>query len=288
MTTPGAQGPSTQTVVIEPSSGLTWGQFAELWAYRDLLFFLIWRDVKVRYKQTILGAAWAIMQPLLTAIVFTLFFGKLAGITSDGLPYPVFSYAGLLVWTFFAQGVTLSAVSLVNSANLVSKVYFPRALVPITSVCGGLLDFAIAFPILLILLAAYRVPLAITAFWFPAFFLLAVVTAIGFALWLSAITLEYRDVRYVIPFLVQIWLFVTPVIYPSSTVIPRIEAAGLPSWVFGLNPMAGVVEGFRWSLLGTPSPPVGVILGSVATSLVVLVTGVLYFNRAERSFADVI
>lgn len=288
MTTPGAGGPSAQTVVIEPSSGFTWSRLAELWSYRDLLYFLIWRDVKVRYKQTLLGAAWAILQPLLTAVVFTLFFGQLAGMSSDGLPYPVFSYAGLLVWTFFSQGLSHSAVSLVNSANLVSKVYFPRSLIPMSSVFGGLLDFAIAFPLLLILMIAYGVPVAATALWFPAFLLLAVVTTVGFSLWLAAITLEYRDVRYVVPFLVQLWLFVTPVIYPSSAVVPRIEAAGLPSWVFGLNPMAGVIEGFRWSLLGTPSPAVGVILGSAATSLVVLASGALYFSRAERSFADVI
>ncbi|HPA80829.1 MAG TPA: ABC transporter permease [Thermoanaerobaculales bacterium] len=282
----GANAPAT--VVIEPSRALAGLGLAEIWAYRELLYFLVWRDIKVRYKQTVLGAIWAILQPLLTAVVFTLFFGRLAGIPSDGLPYPVFSYAGLLVWTFFAQAVTQAAVSLVSSANLISKVYFPRALVPMASIFGGLVDLAIAFPLLGVFMLAYHVPVAATFGLFPVFLVLAVATALGVGLWLSAITLEYRDVRYVVPFIVQLWLFVSPVIYPSSTVVPRLRALGLPDWLLGLNPMAGVVEGFRWSLLGTPSPPLGVMVGSAVVSVLVLISGALYFHRVERSFADVI
>jgi lipopolysaccharide transport system permease protein len=274
-------------VIVDSSGGTLWRHVAEAWSHRDLLFFLVWRDIKVRYKQTVLGALWAILQPLLTALVFTLFFGKLAGIGSDGVPYPVFSYAGLLVWTFFAQAVTQSAVSLVNSANLISKVYFPRLLVPVSSVLSGCLDFAVALPLLAVFMAIYGVPPTVSILWFPVVFGLAVLASIGVSLWLSAVTLEYRDVRYVVPFLVQLWLFVTPVIYPTSTILPRLQALGIPAWVLGLNPMAGVVESFRWAFLGTPAPPAQMLAGSIVTTLVLLVSGALYFHRVERTFADV-
>jgi len=274
--------------VIEPSRGWGVARLHELWVYRELLYFLIWRDVKVRYKQTVLGAAWAILQPLATAAVFTLFFGRLAGIDGDGLPYPLFAYAGLLAWTLFAQGLTQGASSLVGSANLITKVYFPRMVVPMSAVLGGLVDFAVALPILLVMMAHYqRWPGAGLAF-FPLFVVMAVVASTGVATWLAALNVRYRDVRYVVPFLVQIWLFVTPVIYPASKLAPLLAEWGLPRWLPGLNPMAGVVEGFRWSLFGTGSQSLPLIAASAVTAVFFLISGTLYFQHVERSFADVV
>jgi lipopolysaccharide transport system permease protein len=275
-------------LVIEAGTGRRSLGLRDLWSYRELLYFLIWRDVKVRYKQTVLGAAWAILQPLLTALVFTLFFGRLAGISSEGLPYPLFAYAGLLAWTFFAQGLSQSAASLVGSANLITKVYFPRLVIPFSSVLAGLVDLAVALPVLAVFLAWYRHAPGPELLFFPAFLVLAVVTVAGVGVWLAALNVEYRDVRYVVPFLVQLWLFLTPVIYPSSAVMRQLERLGLPGWLAGVNPMAGVVEGFRWSLLGAPPLAPGLLAASVITAAVVAVSGVLYFRRVERSFADVV
>ncbi|WP_298229504.1 ABC transporter permease [Gryllotalpicola sp.] len=285
---PAVPAPPLLTLVIEPRPGWRALDLAELWAYRELLYFLVWRDIKVRYKQTVLGAAWAILQPLATAVVFTLFFGRLAHIASDGLPYPIFSYAGLLVWTFFAQGLTQSSASVVGSANLITKVYFPRLVIPLAAVVAGLLDLAVASPLLLVMMAYYKVWPGVAVVALPLVLLLALLTAVGVGLWLAALNVEYRDVRFVVPFLVQLWLFVTPVIYPASVVAPHIERLGVPGWVLGLNPMAGVVEGFRWAMLGHGAAPVHLIAASAAVALVLCVTGALYFRSVEREFADVV
>jgi lipopolysaccharide transport system permease protein len=274
--------------VIEASAGRLSVALRDLWAYRELLYFLVWRDIKVRYKQTALGAAWAILQPLLTAAVFTILFGRLAGIPSEGLPYPLFAYGGLLAWTFFAQGLTQSAASLVGSANLITKVYFPRLVIPIGAVLAGLVDLLVALPVLGLLLAWYGRSPGPELVYFPAFLLLALLTVAGAGIWLAALNVEFRDVRYVVPFLVQLWMFVTPVIYPTSTVVRELERLGLPGWVAGLNPMAGVVEGFRWSLLGAPSPSAGLVAASTITAVALAFSGTLYFRHVERSFADVV
>jgi lipopolysaccharide transport system permease protein len=275
-------------VVIEPTRGLAALRLGELWAYRELLYFLVWRDVKVRYKQTALGAAWAILQPLMTAVVFTIFFGRLAGIASDGLPYPLFSYAGLLVWTFFAQGLSQSSNSVVGSAQLITKVYFPRLVIPIAAVLSGLVDLAVALPVLAAMLWYYGIWPGAAVLTVPLLALLALVAVTGVGLWLSALNVEYRDVRYVVPFLVQLWLFVTPVIYPASVLAPRLQRLGLPAWSWGLNPMAGVVEGFRWAMLDAPTSPGPLIAASAVTGFVLLFSGAWYFRRVERSFADVV
>jgi len=277
-----------EITVIEPQGRLAGPRLREVWAYRELLYFLVWRDVKVRYKQTVLGAAWAILQPLATAAVFTIFFGRLAGIPSDGLPYPLFAYAGLLVWTFFAQGLAQSSASVVGSANLITKVYFPRLVIPFSAVLSGLLDLAIATPLLVVMMAYYRVWPGAAIVAAPFVLALALLAVTGVGLWLSALNVEYRDVRFVVPFLVQLWLFVTPVIYPASVVTPHLERLGVPGWVLGLNPMAGVVEGFRWATLGRGTAPVSLVSASAVVALVLCVTGALYFRSVERSFADVV
>ena len=275
-------------VVIEPARG--WGalRLADLWEYRELLYFLVWRDVKVRYRQTALGAAWAILQPLATALVFTLFFGRLAGMPSDGLPYPLFSFAGLVAWTFFAQGVQQSAASVVGSANLITKVYFPRLVIPVAAVLTGLLDLAVTLPVLLVMMAFYRRTPGAAALALPLVLILALAATIGVGLWLSALYVKFRDVRYVVLFLVQLWLFVTPVIYPASSVAPALARHGLPAWVLGLNPMAGVVEGFRWALLQPPSAPVALLAASAVVAAALCVSGAFFFRHVERSFADVV
>jgi lipopolysaccharide transport system permease protein len=279
---------SDQLIVIEPSSGWVPVRLRDLWQYRDLLYFLVWRDVKVRYKQTVLGAAWAILQPTLTMVVFTIFFGGLAGISSDGLPYPIFSFAALLPWTFFAQGLTQSSNSLVGSQNLITKVYFPRLIIPLATVLAGAVDFLLAFAVLLGMMAFYGIWPGAAVLWLPLLLALAFATALGVGMWMSALNVEYRDVRYVVPFLVQIWLFVTPVIYPASTVTARLESLGIPGWVYGLNPMAGVVEGFRWALLGVDTKPGPLILASVVVSTFLVASGAIYFRRMEQTFADVV
>jgi lipopolysaccharide transport system permease protein len=287
-----ATGPHPQvtvpSVLIEPEKGWTSLGLRDVWAFRELLYFLVWRDVKVRYKQTILGVAWAVLQPLLTMIVFTIFFGRLAGIGSEGLPYPLFSFAGLLPWTLFALGIGQSSASLVSSANLIKKVYFPRLVIPASSVFAALVDFALAFLILLGMMLHYGVTPRWTSIFLPYLVLLAVCATLGVGIWLAALNVQYRDVRYVVPFFVQIWLFVTPVIYPSSRVLGKLAEKGLPGWLYGLNPMVGVVEGFRWALLGGQNRPFGLILTSTVISALLLVSGMFYFKRTERVFADVV
>lgn len=275
-------------LVIGAGGGRVRLRLHEIWEYRELLYFFIWRDVKVRYKQTILGAAWAVLQPAMSAAVFTVFFGRLAGMPSDGLPYPLFAYAGLLVWTFFSGGISQASNSLVGSANLITKVYFPRLVVPAASILSGLLDLAVATPVLVLLMIGYAVRPGPGILLLPAVLLLALTATIGVALWLSALTVEYRDVRYIVPFLVQLWLFLTPVIYPASQVGPLLASRGLPPWLLGLNPMAGVVEGFRWAVLGTPTAPWPLLATSAIFAVVVLTSGAHYFRAVERSFADVV
>jgi lipopolysaccharide transport system permease protein len=267
---------------IKPSKGWVSLKLGELWQYRELLYFLIWRDIKVRYKQTALGAAWAIIQPVMTMVVFSLFFGKLGKIPSDGIPYPIFSYAALVPWTFFANGLTQSSNSLVGSANLITKVYFPRLAIPIATVLSGALDFLLALSVLFAMMLYYRVAPTFTALWLPLFLLLAVVTSLGVGLWLSALNVEFRDVRYVVPFLTQFWLFATPIAYPSSLLSEPWRT------VYGLNPMVGVVEGFRWALLGANAAPGPIIAASSLASVLILISGAFYFRRMERTFADVV
>ena len=277
-------------VHIEPTRGWVAVQFKELWLYRELLYFLTWRDVMIRYKQTALGAAWAIIQPVMQMVVFSLFFGRLANMPSDGIPYPIFNYAALLPWNYFSSALLASSNSLVGSSNLITKVYFPRLIVPISSALSGLVDFAIAFTVLIGMMIYYNTqpqlgfkmqPTIGTAF-LPLFLLLALVTALGVSLWFSALNVKYRDIRYIIPYLSQFWLFATPVIYPSSLLEN-------PVWrtLFGINPMVGVVEGFRWALLGT-SPPGPMIAVSAVVALTLLISGLFYFRRMEKTFADVI
>lgn len=270
-------------VVIQPERGWVGLRLRELWEYRELLYFLTWREVKVRYKQTAIGAAWALIQPLFTMLVFALFFGRLAKMPSDGIPYPVFSLAGLVPWTFFANGLAQSSNSLVGNANLVSKVYFPRLAVPIASILSGLVDFVLSFLLLVGLMLIEGVHVTAHVLWLPAFLLLAVITSLGAGLWLSALNVEYRDVRYAVPFLVQFWMFATPIAYPSSLLKTE-------PWrsLYGINPMVGVVEGFRWSLLGTGNAPGMMMAFSVLVSVLLLMSGAYYFRRMERNFADVI
>ncbi len=282
----GSSGDSVMVIQASPAWALS--NPRELWAYRELLYFLVWRDIKVRYKQSVLGAAWAVLQPAMTMVVFTIFFGRLAQVGSDGVPYPIFSFVALLPWTFFAQGLAGSANSVVGSANLITKIYFPRLIIPVAAVAAGVVDLAIASVLLLPLMTYFHVWPGPTALVAPLLLLMGFVASLGAGLWLAALNASYRDVRHVFPFLIQMWLFVTPVIYPTSRVLALLRQVGLPAWVLGLNPMVGVVEGFRWSLLGTPAPPGGVMAASAAVALLLLVTGAAYFRRMERSFADVV
>src|ERR1041384_8077806 len=267
---------------IEPSNTWVSLKLGELWQYRELLYFLIWRDIKVRYKQTALGAAWAIIQPLFSMLIFSLFFGRLAKMPSDGIPYPLFSLAALVPWTFFANGLNQSSNSLVASANLLKKVYFPRLVIPIATVLAGVVDFALSFVVLLGLMAFYGIAPTINLLWMPLFLLLALVTSLAVGLWMSALNVKYRDVRYIVPFVIQVWMFSTPIVYPSS-LLPA-------SWrtIYGLNPMVGVVEGFRWALLGTNTVPGFMIAVSSIAALLILIGGAFYFRHMEKSFADIV
>lgn len=272
----------TPVIRIEPSRGWISLKLHELWEYRELLYFLAWRDIKVRYKQTALGAAWAIIQPFFTMIVFSIFFGRLAGIPSDGVPYPIFSFAALVPWTFFANSLTQSSNSLVSSANLIQKVYFPRLAVPIATVFSGLVDFFLAFFMLLAMMLYYGLVPTLNVIWLPAFFILALVTSLGVGLWLSALNVRFRDIRYIVPFLVQFWMFSSPIAYPSSLLSEPWRT------LYGLNPMVGVIEGFRWGLLGTSSAPGGIIAVSSLMAIAIAVGGAFYFRRVEKTFADIV
>jgi len=267
---------------IEPSKGWVSLKLHELWEYRELLYFLIWRDIKVRYKQTVLGAAWAIIQPFFTMVVFSIFFGRLAKVPSDGIPYPIFSYCALVPWAFFANGLNQASNSLVASSNLIKKVYFPRLAMPIASVLGGIVDLVLAFIMLVGMMFYFSMAPTINVFWLPFYLMLAFVTSLGVSLWLSAMNVQYRDVRHIIPFLTQIWLFATPIVYPSSLLSEPWRT------IYGINPMVGVVEGFRWALLGTKTAPGPMVIVSSLVALGLLVSGALYFRRMEKTFADVV
>jgi lipopolysaccharide transport system permease protein len=268
--------------VIRPTRGWAALGLRELWEYRELLYFLVWRDVKVRYKQTAIGAAWAVVQPVCTMVVFSLFFGRLAGVPSDGLPYPIFAYCALLPWQLFAHGLAESGNSLVSSERLITKVYFPRLVIPLAAVMGGLVDFGIAFGVLLVLMAYYGILPTVGVVALPALIALTLATALAVGLWLSALNVQYRDVRYTLPFLAQLWLFATPIAYPASLLPAHWRS------LLGLNPMAGVVEGFRWALLGTDAEIGGLFAVSCLVTGLLLLGGLFYFRRAERTFADVI
>lgn len=269
-------------LIIEPSKGWVSLKLKELWEYRELLYFLTWREIKVRYKQTALGALWAIIQPLFTMLIFSLFFGRLAKIPSDGIPYPLFSLTALIPWTFFANGLTLSSNSLVTNSNLISKVYFPRLTVPLSAVASGIIDFAISFLLLLGMMAFYHVMPPGRVVLLPLFFLMALIISLGVGLWLSALNVEYRDVRYTVPFLTQFWMFATPIAYPSSLLHGAWRA------VYALNPMVGVVEGFRWALLGAKTAPGSEIIVSSIAAILILIGGAFYFRRMEKTFADIV
>ena len=269
-------------IVVKPSKGWISLNLDELWEYRELLYFLTWRNIKVRYKQTVLGAAWAIIQPFFTMVVFSLFFGKLAKVPSDGIPYPIFAYAALVPWMFFANGLNQSSDSLVGSADLIKKVYFPRLIVPISSIISGVIDFVLSFLVLVGMMLFYGIFPTANCIWLPFLLLLAFVTSLGVGLWLSALNVQFRDVRHTVPFLTQFWLFATPIAYPSS-LLPE-------PWriLYGVNPMVGVVEGFRWALLGTETAPGPIVIVSTLVALMLLVSGVFFFRRMEKSFADVV
>lgn len=267
---------------LAPSRGWTALKLTELWDYRDLLFFLTWRDVMVRYKQAALGVGWAILQPLLTMVIFSVIFGRLAGLPSDGKPYPLFSFVALLPWQLFAGSMARAGVSLVGNANLITKVYFPRLVMPLSAVAAGVVDFVIAFFVLLGLMWYYGVAPTWNIVWLPAFVLLAVATAFAVGLWLSAVNVAYRDVGATIPFLVQAWMYASPVAY-STDLVP----SGPWRVIYGLNPIAGVIQGFRWALLDT-APPDEMMIVSVLATVVLLIGGLYYFKRMERTFADVV
>jgi lipopolysaccharide transport system permease protein len=273
---------SSPLTIIQPSKGWIKVNFQELWRYRELFYFLVWRDIKVRYKQSLLGAAWAILQPFLTMVIFSVFFGNWAGIPTDDVAQPVFYFAGILPWQLFQSGVSKAGISLVASRNLITKVYFPRLTVPIAPVIAGLLDFGLAFLVLIGLMVFYGI-VPTSALWtLPLFLLLAVITAVGVGLWLAGLNVTYRDIGYVIPFLLQLWFFLSPVVYSASIV---------PDWFkpfYALNPMVGVVGGFRWAILGVGQPEIETLLASVGISVLILISGVFYFRRMEQTFADVV
>jgi lipopolysaccharide transport system permease protein len=278
----GATVPDASILRIRPSRGWRHLNLRELWEYRELLYFLSWRDIKVRYKQTALGAAWAIIQPFMTMVVFSLFFGKLAKMPSDGIPYPLFAFAALVPWTFFANGLAQSSNSLVQNSSMLQKIYFPRLIMPISTIVSGAIDFVVAFVVLLLMMGYYGIAPTANIVWMPFLLLLEVVAALGIGLWLSALNVQFRDVRYVVPFLTQFWLFATPIAYPSSLLAEPWRT------VYGLNPMVGVVEGFRWALLGTETAPGPMVVVSALVSLALLTTGLYYFRRMEKTFADTV
>ncbi len=283
-TTPGSssRADNVPVIVIRPSRGVFSLQLRELWEYRELLYFLIWRDIKVRYKQTALGAAWAILQPVMTMVVFTVFFGNFAKIPSDGVPYPIFAYTALLPWNLFANALSHATLSVVGSAQLISKVYFPRLMIPLSATVSGVVDFAIAFVILLGMMVWFGFAPTMGVLVLPLFLLLALVTALGVGLWLTALDVKYRDVHHVIPFFIQLWMFISPVVYPVSLVPAKWRL------LYSLNPMVGVIEGFRWALLGKESPHLGVMGLSAGVVALLLFAGMVYFKRMEGTFADVV
>ena len=277
-----AQTASLPILHIEPSQGWLSLNLRELWDYRELLYFLVWRDVKVRYKQTAIGAAWAVLQPFLTMLIFVAVFRKFAKVPSDGLPYPIFAYAALLPWSLFAGAVSRSSLSIVGQATVISKVYFPRLIVPISATVSGLVDFAVAFTLLIVMMVWFDVYPTWDILALPCFLLFALGTALAVGLWLSALNVKYRDVTHAVPFLIQLWMFASPIGYPLSVVPARWRL------LYSLNPLAGVIEGFRWALLGKESPDFAAIAVSASVVAILFCTGMIYFKRMERTFADVV
>ncbi|HEY9075511.1 MAG TPA: ABC transporter permease [Anaerolineaceae bacterium] len=278
----GARSETPAIISIHPSRGWASLNLADLWHYRELIYFMTWRDLKVRYKQTFLGVGWAVLQPFMTMVVFSIFFGELAKISSDGIPYPIFSYAALLPWGLFTKALHDASRSLVTSSHMITKIYFPRIILPLSHILAGVVDFAIAFVVLLGMMFYYRI-VPTSAIWtLPLFLLLALVTALGVGLWLAALNVLYRDVGYITPFLTQFWMFITPIAYPSSMVPDKWRL------LYALNPLAGVVEGFRWALLGSESVPYPLLITSTLVALAILVSGLVYFRRMERLFADMV
>jgi lipopolysaccharide transport system permease protein len=277
--------PRSETIVLKPSRGWVSLNLKDLWRYRELAYFLTWRDIKVRYKQTLLGAAWAVLQPLLQMLIFNFLFGSLANIPTGEIPRPVFTYSALLPWNLFSKALSDAGRSLVASRNMITKVYFPRLLIPVSTILSGVVDFAIAFVVLLGMLWYYQVPFTAAMWTVPLFLLLALATALGVGLWLSAWNVHYRDVRYILPFLTQVWMLATPIAYPLSEVAQK-----WPQWEFlySLNPMVGVVEGFRWALVGGEGPLSSAVWLSAGIAVVLLIGGVMYFRRMERTFADTV
>ncbi len=269
-------------IIIRPTGGWAALNLRDLWVYRELIYFMTWRDLKVRYKQTLLGAAWAVLQPFLTMVVFSIFFGSLAGVPSDGVPYPIFSYTALIPWTLFSKALQDASRSLVNNSHMITKVYFPRMILPLASVLAGIVDFLIAFVVLIGMMIFYHVTPTANIWTIPLFLLLALVTATGVSLWLSAMNVLYRDINYVLPFLTQFWMYITPIAYPSSMVPEKWRL------LYAVNPMTGVVEGFRWALLGSGQAPGMMTLVSTLVAIFLLVSGMFYFKRMERQFADMV
>ncbi|MBC7230316.1 MAG: ABC transporter permease [Actinobacteria bacterium] len=268
---------------IMPTKGWASLRLGDIWQYRELLYFLTWRDIKVRYKQTIIGGAWAILQPFITMVIFSVFFGRLLGVPSEGIPYPLFVYSAMIVWTFFANGVGMASTSLVAEANMIKKVYFPRMVLPLSSILSGMLDFLLAFIVLVGMMIYYGRGPTLAVLFLPLFLLLALVSTVGVALWLSALNVMYRDVKYAVPFLMQAWLFATPIAYPSGII-----SSSVWKMIYGINPMAGVVEGFRWVLLGMEARIGPMIAVSSGMAVLILVGGAYFFRRTERIFADVV
>ena len=274
------QNAAPSIVRIEPPRGWLDLRLGEVWAYRELLYFFVWRDIKVRYKQTVIGVAWVVLQPLLTMGVFTLFFGRLAKLPSDGLAYPVFYFTALVPWNYFSTALQSCTAVVVDNQRVITKVFFPRLVLPLSAVVSGLVDFAIGFVVLGIVLAIYGIRPGLAALWLPVLLLLAVLTALGVGLWMSALNALYRDVKYVVPFLIQFWMFASPVAYPSSLVPQRWR------WLYGLNPMAGVIDGFRWALTGHGQPPGALLLASSGMVVAVVLGGLFFFQRMEGAIAD--
>jgi len=273
---------NTPMIHIAPSKGWISMGLKDIWEYRELLGIFVWRDLKVRYRQTVIGALWAILQPLLTMVIFSIFFGRLAGIPSDEIPYPIFSFAGLVPWTFFANSINQASNSLVNSADMIKKIYFPRITMPMAAVFASFVDFVLAFIILLGMMLYYDFIPTINVIWLPLLILLTMMTGLGVSFWLSALNVQFRDVRYMIPFITQAWLFATPVAYPSSLLTEPWRT------IYGINPMVGVIEGFRWALLGTDTAPEPLIIVSFVVAFFIFISGAVYFRRMEKTFADVI
>jgi lipopolysaccharide transport system permease protein len=277
---------NTPITYLRPAKGLAALNLRDLWDYRELIYFLTWRDIKVRYKQTILGFAWVILQPLIHTLVFTFLFGNLLNVDSNGVPYPIFAFVAILPWNYFASSLSRSSTTLVGSANLISKVFFPRMVIPMSGVISGLVDFAVSLVVLVVMMIIYNITPTLNTLYLPLFLLLAMLTALGFGLWLSALNVRFRDINHLVPFLVEIWKYITPVIY-GSTLIPEKYR-----FLMGFNPMTGVVEGFRWALLGNNmtdvSAPGPIFAISVVITLVVLISGVIFFRNTERTFADII